>query len=291
MSRSLRAKILKAVVNQAHCINMDVTVLESIESTNTWSLQQCKLGKTMPFACFAENQTLGKGRRGKQWLMSAHSNIAMSVGWSFDFSQKPLHFLPLAIALAVVRTLEKFNLEDVQIKWPNDVYVKGKKISGILIETQPIKSKLVKYKTSGVDHAKKNMLAVVVGVGLNYDISSLEAMIEDSAIGVFSEMTDVVQEGVKHDSVDINRELVASVLLQNVVGACKDFHLKLNENLKEFRTRYDFCKNKMVEITLDNQEVLFGIAQEVNEQAELVVVIDGKSRAFNSAEVSIKASP
>ena len=110
MTGHLQANVLKTVVAETRKIDMDVMVHEVIDSTNSWSLQQCRDGKTLPFACFAENQTSGKGRRGKQWIMSAYANIAMSVSWSFGSPRQQLHLLPLSIALAVVKTLEKLNL-------------------------------------------------------------------------------------------------------------------------------------------------------------------------------------
>ncbi len=50
-----------------------------------------------------------------------------------------------------------------------------------------------------------------------------------------------------------------------------------------------FVKRKPVEVILDNNEVLSGIAQGVNDNAELLVLIDGEQRVFNSADVSVKA--
>lgn len=59
--------------------------------------------------------------------------------------------------------------------------------------------------------------------------------------------------------------------------------------LERFRTRYDYCNEKSVDVVLDNQQVLSGVAQGVNDNAELLVLIDGEQRVFNSAEVSVKA--
>ena len=67
----LQADILKQKAADKSKVILDVVVHESIDSTNNWSLQQCKSGRVLPFACFAEEQTSGRGRRGKHWLMSA----------------------------------------------------------------------------------------------------------------------------------------------------------------------------------------------------------------------------
>jgi len=276
----LRESVLRAVVAETSNLDLDVIVHERIDSTNDWSLQQCKAGRDLPFVCFAEEQVSGKGRRGKRWVMSARSNIAMSLAWSFDLTHQPLSLLPLSVALAIVKTLEALNLTGVQIKWPNDVYVHGKKIAGILIETKSIKKK----SSSG-----GYLSAVVIGVGLNYDMSSLSSDVIDGGPESLPEITDIKSE-INLQDVEkiIDREVVASMLLRNVISICKNFQQDSKQNLEKFRARYDYCKNRAIDIILDNQEMVSGVAQGVNKSAELIVMIDGENCVFNSAEVSVK---
>jgi len=284
----LRSNVLEKAIAETCSLGMDLTVHKSIDSTNSWSMQQCKEGKTMPFACFAESQTMGRGRRGKRWYLPANSNIAMSVCWSFDQSSLQIHLLPISIALAIVETLERFKIAKVQIKWPNDVYVQGKKIAGILIETQAIKGKLMEEEAINNSGLKKHQLAVVIGVGLNFDMSSLD--LSDS--GILPAFTDIESEMAKqHIEHKASREEVASVLLQNVVSTCQCFRQNAEKNLQQFYARYDYCKNKVVDLMLENGDVLSGIARGVNENAELMVEINGESRVFNSVDVSVKTSP
>jgi len=251
-------------------------------------MQQCKVGKTMPFACFAESQTMGKGRRGKRWYLPANSNIAMSVCWSFDQPSLQIHLLPISIALAIVETLERFKMAEVQIKWPNDVYVQGKKIAGILIETQVLKGESVGVESLNNSYLKKQQLAVVIGVGLNFDMSSLNL----SESGVLPAFTDIESE-IAEQRIEqrVNREEVASALLQHVVSTCQRFQLNAEKNLHQFQARYDYCENKVVDLMFENGDVLQGVARGVNENAELIVEINGETCVFNSVDVSVKASP
>jgi biotin-(acetyl-CoA carboxylase) ligase len=85
------------------------------------------------------------------------------------------------------------------------------------------------------------------------------------------------------------RNAVASALLCKVVSACQSFSQTPEAGLKKFRASYDFCRHKKVEVTQDNGEVLVGVAQGVNKNAELLVLAAGELRAFNSAEVSVRA--
>lgn len=266
---------LIATVAEKNNVDLDVVVHQAVDSTNTWSLQQCKQGRSMPFACFAELQSQGRGRRGKQWQMSANSNIAMSLSWSFALSNIQLHQLPLSIAMAVVTTLEDIGLHHVQVKWPNDVLVQGKKIAGILIETQPVNDKEI---------------AVVIGVGLNYKMPELKIRSELAGEEVFVEITDIDQElSNQAAGRQCDRTSVAAALLKNVIAAVQGYQSSTSSCLEIFRKNYDYCRDKSVDVIQDDQQVVSGIAQGVNDNAELLVLIDGQQRVFNSAIVSVKA--
>ena len=68
--KQLQADILKASVAERNAISMDVVVHELIDSTNSWSLQQTKMGRILPFACFAEvpfSQDIGRHVYQRQW--------------------------------------------------------------------------------------------------------------------------------------------------------------------------------------------------------------------------------
>lgn len=271
-------------------VDIDVVILESVDSTNSWCLRQCEAGKALPFICFAQEQTSGRGRRGKQWIMEAHSNIAMSVAWPFAISNQSLQLLPLSVALAIAETLESLNLKQVQIKWPNDVYVQGVKIAGILIETQPVKNRQENNKTPEISiNNNEKQLAVVIGVGLNYDMSMLDQVALNKLSDKVPALTDICEQ-VKSQAIAVlpERDNVARLLQKNIVAACQAYSTSLKENLNKFRTRYDYCKDKNVEIILDNKEVLSGVAQGVSDSAELLVLVEGEHRVFNSAEVSVK---
>jgi BirA family biotin operon repressor/biotin-[acetyl-CoA-carboxylase] ligase len=282
LAKKLQTALSKAAA-EAGVWDMDVVVHESIDSTNSWSLQQCRSGRALPFACFADEQTSGRGRRGKYWAMSPGTNIAMSLTWLFEASYQQLYLLPLSIAIAIAETLESLSLRQVEIKWPNDVYVQGKKIAGILIETQAIKQNQVDAGIDVADH-----VAVTIGVGLNYDMSALRL---DGSLEM-PVFTDICNQ-LELQSVDFkaDRNFVAVTLLSHVINVCQNFQQNSAQYLEKFRRQYDFCKDKNIEIILDDGQVLSGVAQGVSDNAELQVKIEGRQHVFNSAVVSVKASP
>jgi BirA family biotin operon repressor/biotin-[acetyl-CoA-carboxylase] ligase len=180
----------------------------------------------------------------------------------------------------VAKTLSSCRLEHVGIKWPNDVYIRDKKIAGILIETQSLQAG---------DIGATDLTAVVVGVGLNFDMPDTISLPDDAVQEKVLDITDINRE-LKSQVLEESIELqdVASLLLQNVVSACEYFQRDCKIALENFRAHYDYCNNKTVEIILDNQETLTGIAKGVNDAAELLVMIDGEMCVFNSADVSVK---
>jgi BirA family biotin operon repressor/biotin-[acetyl-CoA-carboxylase] ligase len=299
--------------NQSGEPDLDIVVHGTIDSTNTWALKECKAGRPLPFVCFAERQTEGKGRRGKAWVMPPESNVAMSLAWSFVLPYQSLQLLPLSIAMAIVETQEGFNLKRVQIKWPNDVYVDGVKIAGVLIETKMLKR--------NVDN--KNTIAVVIGIGLNYDMggiglpgitsSKCKLVSDEDSLQKKSDMTkfaftDICSEFKKYEpekygleKCDLEKQIgvtklavrperlaVASKLLRNVMRTCHAYQKDTGFALNAFRQKYDYCRNKLVDIVLDDQSVISGVAKGVTDDAELIVEIDGVREILNSAEVSVK---
>lgn len=258
--------------------DLDVVVHDSIDSTNTWVLNECKAGRILPFACFAEQQTGGRGRRGKVWLMPQRCNIAMSLAWSFALSPQQLQLLPLSIAVAIAEVLEHLNLKNVQVKWPNDVYVDGVKIAGVLIETQ--------LQSEGLSNTKR--LAVVIGIGLNYDMTDVESYSSESDF-VFTDICSEVmrQKSEGGQTLKPERVVVAAKLLQRVINACQAYQGNTKSALKEFRDNYDYCQNKLVDVVLDDKTAVSGLAKGVTDNAELIVDVNGELQFFNSAEVSV----
>lgn len=272
---ALNAAALETAVVKKNQLTMTVVVHDLIDSTNSWALQQIKAGRALPFACFAEQQTQGRGRRGKHWIMTANSNIAMSLAWLFPLPYQQIHLLPLAMAVAIAETLESYGLKHVQIKWPNDVYVNGKKIAGVLIETKPV---------------GESRIAVVIGIGVNVDMGDeMISLLQADSPGLPA-CTDMLgeYEAQLHESLP-ERQLIAAAFLQNVVTVCQQFQQESDNALVKFRRRYDYCKGKSVDIVLDNNETVSAVANGVTDEAELIVLVDGQARLFNSADVSVRA--
>lgn len=130
--------------------------LDQVDSTNRHLDRQIKSAQiALPSIAIADRQTAGAGRSGNRWY-SPHGclmfSMAIEHAW-FQSQDRPgvLAMLPLQVGLAVAKSLLPLVPSPPKIKWPNDVYVQDRKISGILIESSSVSS-------TGY---------VIIGVGIN----------------------------------------------------------------------------------------------------------------------------
>ena len=123
-----------------------------IDSTNAEALRQVRASRRSGLVCTAEQQTAGRGRRGRHWVSPFGRNIYVSLVWEFTQGAASLEGLSLATGVAVSRALADCGLPPVQLKWPNDVLYEGAKLGGILLE--------MTGDAAGV-------CQVVIGIGIN----------------------------------------------------------------------------------------------------------------------------
>lgn len=106
-----------------------VEVLPEIDSTNTELMRRARAGQTEPTLLVAQQQTAGRGRLGRHWASEPGSSLTFSLGLLLQ--PQAWDGLSLAVGLSVASSLH----EDIRLKWPNDLWVRGCKLAGILIET------------------------------------------------------------------------------------------------------------------------------------------------------------
>jgi len=121
-------------------------------STNDNALLAARAGAPHGSLFVADEQTAGRGRRGNAWLAAPGESLLFSVLLRPKLELSQASALTLAVGLALRDAIAQLLTETAQLKWPNDLYVNGKKLAGILVESQ----------LQG-----ERLQAVVVGVGLN----------------------------------------------------------------------------------------------------------------------------
>ena len=124
----------------------------SIESTNTYAMQQAAKGAPHGSVYVAEEQTAGRGRGDHAWHSEPYAGIYVSLLLRPQMAAVDGLWLSLATGLAVQRAIQNVTGVVTDIRWPNDVLVKGQKIGGILME--------MNAEVSSIRYA-------VIGIGIN----------------------------------------------------------------------------------------------------------------------------
>lgn len=115
--------------------------LESVESTNTWMLREAD---SLPewSVVYTFDQSQGRGRRGRVWSSLPGDTLAMSILLPALPEEVPVTWVPLLAGSSLVRVLRNLGLAAAQVKWPNDVLVGPRKLSGTLVE-QTVRGSLI----------------------------------------------------------------------------------------------------------------------------------------------------
>lgn len=130
--------------------SIELIELDVVDSSNTWLANRVReVGVTAPLAVLAHAQTHGRGRAGREWAASPEGSLCLSV--ALEVPQPVSAWFSIVVGVAVVRSLHGLGVEGLQLKWPNDLLLKGRKLGGILCELVTVSSRQV----------------LIVGLGLN----------------------------------------------------------------------------------------------------------------------------
>ncbi len=162
-----------------HFITDQIVFLEQIDSTNDFLKKLVKDKQVKaPFCLYTNYQTLGKGQRENTWQSEAGKNLLVSFLVDSIKEIQLLPYLNKCMALSLVEVLKSFEVKNISIKWPNDIYIEDKKIAGILIENV-IEGKSIKY--------------CVLGVGLNINQTEFHNLDATSTKNVLNRDLEIIE--------------------------------------------------------------------------------------------------
>ena len=238
-----------------------------IPSTNAYLSEIAHQAPASGRVCLAEYQTAGKGRRGRSWVSPFGHNIYLSILWHYPDGPAAIAGLSLAVGVAVIKALRKMGVNDIGLKWPNDIYWHGRKLGGILIE--------VSGESGGPCDA-------VIGLGLNIYLP------QDQAEGIEQAWVDLQQ--ILGDSVVNQRNRLVALLLNEMLPVIADFDQQaLLSFVNEWRN-YDCMQGRAATIFIGQQQYQ-GVVEGIDDQGLLLLKdADGQVRAYASGEVSFSAS-
>jgi BirA family biotin operon repressor/biotin-[acetyl-CoA-carboxylase] ligase len=142
--------------------------LPEVDSTNLYARKLAEEGGLEGEVVIAETQTHGKGRMGRSWVSPPYLNLYLSVILRPRLSPVHAPQITLMSAVALAETVESFLHFPPEIKWPNDIMVKGKKLAGILTESACERDRIL-YVVLGI------------GVNLNFQRELMPETIQHSA--------------------------------------------------------------------------------------------------------------
>ena len=239
-----------------------VTVLPVIDSTNQYLLDRLSELQSGD-ACVAEYQQAGRGRRGRKWFSPFGSNLYLSMYWRLEQGPAAAIGLSLVIGIVIAEVLQSLGADKVRVKWPNDLYLQDRKLSGILVE--------LTGKTG--DAAQ-----IVSGAGINLMMRRVES--------------DVVNQGwisLQEAGISIDRDQLAACLIKELRAGFKLFE---NEGLAPYLGRWeklDNFINRPVKLIIGDKEI-FGISRGIDAQGALLLEQEGVIKPWIGGEISLRGA-
>ncbi len=230
-------------------------------STNDVAMSSIASGAGSGFVCIAEQQTAGRGRRGRQWISPFGTNLYLSCVWTFYSGAAALEGLSLAAGVAVADALSKLGVADIQLKWPNDVLCHGAKLAGILLE--------MTGDPAGRCH-------VVLGIGINHRMPPVAAKAIDQ------EWTRIDEY---HDGISRNR--LAAAMISSLLQMLVQFQ---QEGFAPFRQRWqslDAYLGRQVVVKTGAEDIV-GTADGVDGAGGLRIHTAAGLQIMKGGEVSLR---
>ncbi|MGR3888454.1 bifunctional biotin--[acetyl-CoA-carboxylase] ligase/biotin operon repressor BirA [Pseudomonas sp. 1152_12] len=237
-----------------------VYIYDSVDSTNAEALRLVEAGGAAPFLVLAEQQTAGRGRRGRKWVSPFAQNVYYSLVLRIEGGLRQLEGLSLVVGLAVMQALRELGVQGAALKWPNDVLVGHKKIAGILLE--------LVGDPADICH-------VVLGIGVNVNMQQ--------AAEVDQQWTSVQLEA--GSPVDRNY-LVAQLSLQ------LQSHLERHNafgfgELQEEWERNHLWQGRAVSLIAGVNQI-DGVVLGVDHRGALRLSVDGVEQIYSGGELSLR---
>lgn len=244
-------------------------IFSEIGSTNTHLLNQPGPRPGHFRVAIAEHQTSGRGRRGTIWISPQEAGLYLSLSFTFAATPHNLPSLTLAVGVGIALALQTLGVDDVALKWPNDIVARAGKLGGILTEVPP----------RGV-----NGQTVVVGVGVNVDLA--RPVQDEIPVKWANKVTDL-----KECIGDLpSRPALYSGILQCLFSTITRF---ASDGFSAFHTpwtTYDWLKGKSVLIEQPAGQ-LFGIADGVDTDGALLLkTTTGRQRIVSGSVITTDPS-
>ena len=239
----------------------DILIYSSIKSTNDQLWQRLANGKFTPAVCLAEGQTAGQGRLGDLWHSPANGNLYLSLFWPFP-AKIAKNGLSIAIGISLINTLESAGINDLQLKWPNDILHKKHKLAGIIVKS----------------HYGKQQ-NTVIGIGLNFNLPiKIQNLINQKTTSL-QQICEVIP----------CRNQLAGKIIQNMIKTIEIFQYRGLSDFIPLWNQYDALANQTITMINGNYQFT-ALSCGINEQGELRYMRNNTIKTLSNSHISIRFS-
>lgn len=241
---------------------LNIEVYKTIDSTNRKAKQIAVEGDDRINIIISEEQTGGRGRRGRSFYSPQHTGIYMSILIHPDMEMEEATLMTTAASVAVCRALEKTTGIVPSIKWVNDIFLDGRKIAGILTEA------VTDFESGKVE-------GVIIGIGINFLKPENDFPEELNHIAGY-----IFNKKPK----DITRNYVAAEVINEILDMIEGIRTK--EFISEYKKRSMVLGKKINILSRDGNKE--GEAVDIDDKGALIVKVEGEIVKLNSGEISIR---
>ncbi|WP_084307145.1 bifunctional biotin--[acetyl-CoA-carboxylase] ligase/biotin operon repressor BirA [Phytopseudomonas flavescens] len=239
-----------------------VKLMQQVDSTNAEALRHLVSGAIPPFLIIAEQQTAGRGRRGRSWVSPFGENLYYSLVLRISGGMRQIEGLSLVVGLALLSAIRETGVTNVGLKWPNDLLVGGRKVAGILLE--------LSGDPADVCH-------VVIGIGVNINMRTV--------LGDAIDQPWISIRQILGEQVDRNR-FVADLSAQ------LEHYLELHRlhGFSALREQWEvnhLWQGRTVSL-MAGVQVIEGRVLGVDDTGALRLEVDGDERVFSGGELSLR---
>ena len=255
--------ILARLPSSARAVVRDLQTLWQTDSTNSVLLARANPPFGHSEVVLAEFQTAGRGRRGRTWLAPPGGAICLSLSWTFREVPRDLGALGLAVGVCVLRALRESGLE-AELKWPNDLLVKGRKLGGILIE--------LRAESAGP-------ACVIIGLGLNAALGE-PLLRQIASLGLPA--TDLASVGLS-----VSRNVIVAAILTHVLQGLRDFEREALRPFIEGWRAADALRGVQVDVHTPSGSAQ-GVARGIDLHGALLIETAHGVQRFISGDVTVR---
>jgi len=241
--------------------SLELDLVPVVDSTNDY-LKRAKRSGARFHGCLAEQQTAGRGRHGRDWVSPFGCNLYLSLAFDLAQGLAGVEGLSIVAGIAVHQPLREMGLDDLRLKWPNDLMVGQRKLGGILIELQG---------------EAQGRCRIVLGLGLNVLMSD-----QGAADLIGQPWTSLVREQVLPPG---GRSALAARVMESLMKQVIAFE---DSGFGPFRERFDafdLLRDQPVRLVESGEE---GIGRGLAPGGGYQVEVDGSVRTCQAGELSLR---